>query len=318
MDIGYLLWLQGLRQSAPDVVQAFFSFMGSHAATVLTMLIPCVMYWCIDKQRSMLALMSYGMSSVFNQLLKNTVCCYRPWVRDPRVTPDPVSIKGATGYSFPSGHTQSSSSVLGGFGWAWREKRWPMVLGLVFALMVGFSRNFLGVHTPQDVAMGFAEGLAFVFVCDRLIEWADQAPWRDLRIVLWGCALTALYLVYVTVKPYPMDYVDGKLLVDPQEMLIDCYKTGGLFVGVLSGWFVERYWIDFHTGGLKLAQILSRLIAGALVVLVLYVPVGHAIVGLAGEYAGQFIRHALTFFAAVAVVPMLYLRLDALFGRGEP
>lgn len=82
MDISYLLWLQGLRESAPDAIQAFLSFVGSEAATVLTMLIPCVMYWCIDKRRSTLALITYGVSSVFNQLIKNTVCCYRPWVRD--------------------------------------------------------------------------------------------------------------------------------------------------------------------------------------------------------------------------------------------
>lgn len=156
MDISYLLWLQGLREGAPQFVQAFFSFMGSEAATVLTMLIPCVMYWCIDKRRSTLALMTYGVSSVFNQLIKNTVCCYRPWIRDPRVVPDSVAIKGATGYSFPSSHTQSSTSVLGSFGWAWREKRWPMAVGLLFALIVGFSRNFLGVHAPQDVLVAFA------------------------------------------------------------------------------------------------------------------------------------------------------------------
>lgn len=317
MDISYLLWLQGLREGAPQFVQAFFSFMGSEAATVLTMLIPCVMYWCIDKRRSTLALMTYGVSSVFNQLIKNTVCCYRPWIRDPRVVPDSVAIKGATGYSFPSSHTQSSTSVLGSFGWAWREKRWPMAVGLLFALIVGFSRNFLGVHAPQDVLVAFAEGLAFVFVCDGLLAWVEGGEGRDLRVLVLGCVAVVLFLVYVTVKPYPMDYVDGKLLVDPMAMLVDCYKIAGLMVGVLAGWYVERHWVNFETGGLKLIQVLVRLFAGALIALVLYVPVGHAIVGILGNYAGQLVRHAIVFFVVAAVIPMLFPRLDALFAKSE-
>lgn len=317
MDITYLLWLQGLRESAPQAFQALLSFMGSEVATVITMLIPCVMYWCIDKRRSTLALMTYGISSVCNQLIKNTVCCYRPWVRDPRVVPDAVAKKGATGYSFPSSHTQSSTSVLGSFGWAWREKRWPMVVGLAFALVVGFSRNFLGVHAPQDVIVGFAEGLTFVFVCDKLLSWVDDDPSRDVRVLLWGCVAVVLFLVYVTVKPYPMDYVDGALLVDPAEMLVDCYKIAGLMVGVLAGWYVERHWVNFETGGLMLFQTIVRLCAGALVALVLYVPVGHAIVGFLGDYAGQLVRHAIVFFVVVAVIPLLFPRLDALFAKSE-
>lgn len=317
MDISYLLWLQGLRESAPDAIQAFLSFVGSEAATVLTMLIPCVMYWCIDKRRSTLALITYGVSSVFNQLIKNTVCCYRPWVRDPRVVPDEVAVKGATGYSFPSSHTQSSTSVLGSFGWAWRERRWPMVVGLIFALLVGFSRNFLGVHTPQDVIVAFAEGLAFVFVCDKLLSWVEDGDGRDLRVLAWGCVAVVVFLVYVTVKPYPMDYVDGELLVDPKAMLVDCYKIGGLMLGILAGWYVERHWVDFETGGLKLYQIIVRLCAGALIALVLYVPVGHAIVGALGNYAGQLLRHAIVFFVVVAVIPMLFPKLDAMFAKSE-
>ena len=316
MDIEYLLWLQGLRNSAAPAIQAIFSFLGSDAAAIVMMLFPCVAFWCADKRRAMLAVMSYGLSSVSNQLIKNTVCCYRPWVRDPRVVPDAVAIKGATGYSFPSGHTQAAASALGGLGWAWRERRWPVVLGVIGALLIGFSRNFLGVHTPQDVLVGFVEGTIFVILCDRLLAWADEGEGRDARVVAAGLVAVVAFLAYVTLKPYPLDFEDGKLLVDPHDMTVDCYKAGGGLVGLLLGWYVERHWVKFETGHLGIFQGLARFAVGTVLVLTFYVPIGHALVSLLGDFSGQLLRNALTFFVAVAVVPLPFPFLDRHFAGG--
>ncbi len=34
----------------------------------------------------------------------------------------------------------------------------------VLIALTGFSRNFLGVHTPQDVVVGFVEGAILIFI----------------------------------------------------------------------------------------------------------------------------------------------------------
>lgn len=69
------------------------------------------------------------------------------------------------GFSFPSGHAMSNMA----FGYAlvlvfWHTRaRWPVaVLGLGWALAVGASRNYLGVHYPTDVLAGFAASVAWV------------------------------------------------------------------------------------------------------------------------------------------------------------
>lgn len=69
------------------------------------------------------------------------------------------------GYSFPSGHAMSNMA----FGFAlvlvfWRSRAgWPLVvLGGAWALAVGVSRNYLGVHYPSDVLAGFAASVAWV------------------------------------------------------------------------------------------------------------------------------------------------------------
>ena len=84
MDIQYLLWLQELKQALPSSVEQFFVIVSAIAASSALIVIPCVLYWCLDKRSGALALLAYGFSWLCNQLIKNTVCCYRPWIRDSR------------------------------------------------------------------------------------------------------------------------------------------------------------------------------------------------------------------------------------------
>lgn len=315
MDIDYLLWLQGIRTASAPMVQAFFEFLGSDGATVVLALVPCFAYWCLDKSRGLLALFAYGSSWVFNQLVKNTVCCYRPWVRDPRVTPVPSAQEGATGYSFPSTHSQSTAAVMASLGWSWRDRVWPVVVCAAATLLIGFSRNFLGVHTPQDVAVGVAEGCLFVWVAQRLLRWVDEGEGRDLRLLCVASLAMVAYLAYVTLKPYPMDYVEGQLLVDPREMMVDCYKAAGGTWGIFGGWFVERRWVRFDEHVSSKVEGALRMVVGMVLVLVVHVPVGHAVAGLLGALPGQLLRYFLSFFTATAIVPLTFERLRGVVRR---
>ena len=69
------------------------------------------------------------------------------------------------GFSFPSGHAMANAA----FGFAltlafWRSRAgWPVaVFGLLWALAIGVSRNYLGVHYPSDVLAGFTASVAWV------------------------------------------------------------------------------------------------------------------------------------------------------------
>ncbi|MDO4403641.1 MAG: phosphatase PAP2 family protein [Atopobiaceae bacterium] len=316
MDFEYLLWLQDLRPSLPQVLQRLFEVLGSESIMVAMALLPCLIYWCIDKKSGMLGFVSYGMSSIFNTLVKSTVCCYRPWVRDARVKPVPSAIKAASGYSFPSGHSQSAASVTGGLSYHHRDKGWPMALAVVFTLLIAFSRNLLGVHTPQDVIVGMLEGFAFVIICARLIDWVEQEEGRDKKMVLVGVACAVALLAYTMLKPYPEDYVNGVLLVDPLGMKVDACKTIGIFLACLFGYYGERHYVDFKTEGITFIQGLARFFVGIAIVLLLYVPIGHALVNLLGDYPGQLIRTFLTFFMAACGIPALFGPLDKLFVKG--
>lgn len=60
----------------------------------------------------------------------------------------------ATGYSFPSGHTQNIVGTTASI-FASRKETWVRIVCIVLMVLVPFSRMYLGVHTPLDVGVAF-------------------------------------------------------------------------------------------------------------------------------------------------------------------
>ncbi|HEY2435784.1 MAG TPA: phosphatase PAP2 family protein, partial [Solirubrobacteraceae bacterium] len=88
--------------------------------------------------------------------------------------------------SFPSGHaTQSLATflALALVGAAWLSKpRWPgLVLALVLAVGVGWSRVYVGVHWTTDVLAGWLIAAAWITIVLRLARIATliEQPPRD-------------------------------------------------------------------------------------------------------------------------------------------
>ncbi|MFW6208350.1 MAG: phosphatase PAP2 family protein [Spirochaetota bacterium] len=91
-------------------------------------------------------------SAVVNPLLKNSFRIERP-----------IGVEGiesqrlhtATGYAFPSGHTQGATAFWTGM-MTYVRRRWMYLLGTALIFLVALSRMYLGVHWPSDVIGGVA------------------------------------------------------------------------------------------------------------------------------------------------------------------
>lgn len=314
MDIAYLLWLQGIRESLPPFVESFFVAVSDFASSNALIIIPCLLFWCFDKRAGRLMLFSFTFATMLNQLIKNTVCCTRPWIRSSQLRPAAGALPDATGYSFPSGHTQSATSLFGTLGWYYR-KRWPVLFGLccAFVLLVGFSRNFLSVHAPQDVLVAIVEGVLVLLAVERLLAWVDEASGRD-ALLLVGCLVVAVaYMLYIGLKPYPMDRTaSGALLYDPLESIVDSFESLGVFVGAVLGWFLERRYVGFEVDPKAMGwkRMLVRVAVGMAVVGILFLASRALVLAGASPTACEFAKSFCAAFGATFAAPAVFAQVE--------
>jgi membrane-associated phospholipid phosphatase len=83
------------------------------------------------------------------------------------------------------------------------KKRWVAVLCIVLILLTGFSRNFLGVHTPQDVIVGITEAIVVIVLAGLLMKWVDGNEKRADILSAAGILFVIGALFYITRKPSP-------------------------------------------------------------------------------------------------------------------
>ncbi len=246
IDIQYLLFLQNLREATGGILDEFFNAISKFAVDLLIFL-PFIIFWCVDKKWGYRFIITHHLGEVINGIIKLTVCAYRPWIRSELIDPAGDSKVAATGYSFPSGHTMCATTIYGTVAvWMYKKRRWIAVLCVVLIALTAFSRNFLGVHTPQDVLVGLGESILIIFIVGffaKKFEGKEKA--LDILTIVGVFAVIGV-LFYIMLKPYPMDYVNGELLVDPQKMMNDSFKACGGMMGLLIGSFIERHLIRYE------------------------------------------------------------------------
>lgn len=254
MDINYLLLLQSFREATGGILNPFFEAVTKLGETSIVMLFIGIIYWGFDKRKGIFLMFSLYTNRIVNGFLKITACVYRPWIRDARIAPVPEAQADATGYSFPSGHTANAVSVWGGCALADKQSRkipkWLRIVLVIFVLLIGFSRNYLGVHTPQDVIVAMLVGAAVLFFMAKLMQVLDRRPDLDIWVALGGTLLCVLLIVYAMLKSYPADYAaDGSVIVEGSKMAVDSFKNAGMGIGFFLGWLIERRFVKFSTDG---------------------------------------------------------------------
>lgn len=269
-QIDFLLFLQNLRVGHFEMFDKLFLSITIFGEFWLPTLICAVVYWCIDFRAGVYLFGLEGFNIFLAHFFKMIACVYRPWVLSSNIHPCELAVPFAKGYSFPSGHSAMSSSVLGGVAYLLRKNKALCISLIGLILLVGFSRLWLGVHTPQDVVCGLSIGLVLVFVVNSLIDWAEKDKNRYLYITAAVDILVILALVYVKFfNTYRIDYADGELLVNPQKLFYVTSVAYGYALGLVNGCFLCRRYFPFNPKDESVKTRVIKGIAGCIMLILL-------------------------------------------------
>ena len=163
-----------------------------------------VVFWCVSKWEGYYLMTIAFCGTVLNQFLKLICRVPRPWVQDPNFTIVESARAEATGYSFPSGHTQNAIGLFGGMA-RWGGRRWVRLGLTALALVIAFSRMYLGVHTPADVGVSLVLAAALVLGLYPLMRRAQEKP-RYMGYVLAAMlVVSGAFVVFVEAYGFSAD-----------------------------------------------------------------------------------------------------------------
>ncbi len=292
MELLYIL--EELRTPLGD---AFFSLITHLGEETLFIMAGLLLFWCVDKMEGCYLLAVGLTGTVINQFLKLWFRVPRPWVKDPDFTIVESARAEATGYSFPSGHTQSSVGIFGAVA-RWNRQSWLRVLCIALCVLVPLSRLYLGVHTPADVGVSVLVALVLIFGLYPVIRKAAKDP-NVMRRLLWCMtALSCAYLAFVSLYPFPAD-VDVYNLTHGTK---NAYTLLGCMLGLLLTYEVDVRFTDFDTKAPLPGQA-CKLILGFL--LLLAIKAG-AKAPLQALFTNDYLADGLRYFLMVAFAGCLW------------
>ena len=292
----FLYQLESLRMPGLNELMLAVTTLGEETAFLALAL---VFFWCVDKTRGYL-LMGVGFAgTMLNQFMKLWFRIPRPWVLDPDFTILEAAREAASGYSFPSGHTTLAVGTFGSIAVS-SKKRGVRLLNVLLALLVGFSRMYVGVHTPADVLAGAVTSVVLILLL-RPITMGDSE--KGMKLLLAALIAMAIGLLcFVELYPFPAD-VDAHNL---QSGVKNAYTMIGSLTGVAVVYVVDLKYLDFTTHAKWWAQILKAVLGLAIVIAVkegLRTPLEAV---FHGHMAARAVRYFLIVIVAGIIWPMTF------------
>ena len=290
----FLYLLESIRNPFLDQVFSLITHLGSE---IVFMVLAVVMFWCVNKSQGLYLLGVGCLGTTVNQFLKLACRVPRPWVRDPGFTIVESARADATGYSFPSGHTQNAVGTFGCLAMG-AKKNWLRIVLIVLAVLTSFSRMYLGVHTLSDVLVSAGIALLMVAAMHPLFKGLEEHPERGLWILLGLFLVNVLYVLYANLWQFPADVDPGNL----EHGVKNAAKLMGALLGMAIGYGIDLKWIRFKTEATPVGQILKCVLG---LVIVLAIKEGLKPVLGSGSLSSA-VRYGLITLFAAGIWPMTF------------
>ena len=271
MELEILRSIQSIANPFLDILFQLITMCGEQ---IVLISIIAVIYWALDKKFG-----EYIAYSVLTSVLLNNT------IKDIFKMKRPIGEKGirtlreqtATGYSFPSGHTQSASSFYGAIA-IYLKKRIMYIIATIMIILVGFSRLYLGVHYPKDVIVGGILGVLTSLICYKLYNKFEN------KMLLY--VITFVIFIPALTFSHSADFIKGM----------------GTYLGFIIGIYIEKKYVNFSVEGSTGNKII-RVLLGILILLTLQVGLK---VLLPSATIFSFIRYLLISLTGIGIYPMVF------------
>ena len=213
-ELQFLRWLEGLRTDFLNMVFEGITLLGEET---LIIFIVVALWLAVDKKLAQQVFFVTVASLSVNGIIKNFAQVPRPFTKGISC----VRVDTATGYSFPSGHTQGFATWSSFFAIK-VKKIWLSVLVGVLITLVAVSRLYLGAHYPSDVIVAVVLGVSLSAFGNYLFVKVKDTKKLYLGTFLIMTPFIA-YFLYVA---------------DP--LFADLFKTFGMIGGMVVVSFLDE------------------------------------------------------------------------------
>ena len=291
----FLYLLEKIRMPGLNELMLMVTTLGEETAFLV---IGLIVFWCVDKRKGYYVMSVGFLGTMVNQIMKITFRIPRPWVRDPKFTILEEARAAAGGYSFPSGHTQSAVGTLGSVA-VFAGKKWLRTACIVLAVLVAFSRMYVGVHTPADVLVASVCAVVLVLALKKPVL---QGGHKEMKIVFAGMiAVSLAFLAYVHFWNFPADIDTGNLT----SAFRNAYTMLGCTTGMAIVYLVDTKWLNFSVEAKPWEQF-GKIVFGLLAVLAVKEGLRAPLELLLPVYPARAVRYFLVVITAGILWPMTF------------
>ena len=295
--------LEKIRTPFLDTVMGLVTNLGGEAVFIAAAII---VFWCLSKSCGYYMMTVGFAGTIINQFLKLWFRIPRPWVKDPNFTIVESARAEATGYSFPSGHTQNAFAVFGAPARYFKNTALRIVFVLLIAL-TAFSRMYVGVHTPLDVGVSLIVGTVLVFVIYPFFRDMEKKPKRVYIIFSIFIVMAAAFVAFVELYKFPAD-------IDPDNYasgLKNAYMILFCAIGLMLTSYVDTKYVHFPTQAVWWAQVI-KVVVGLGILLALKAVLKAPLLALFG---GHSVAHGVRYFIVILFAGILWPMTFKYFAR---
>lgn len=281
--------IKGFREISTPFIDTLLQIITILGEQYVLIAVLAFFYFIVDKKKGQSVAYAIFTSLGLNGAIKGIVKYERPFIYD--TSYEPVRKETATGYSFPSGHTQGASVSYVSVALL-EKKKWLTISVFILIFLIGLSRIGLGVHFPKDVVFGWIFGIGCAFLCTYLHEKYAKTLKNQM----------ILYLITFAIY-FPFIFIFYRSSFEDIKIYRDFYTSYAMFGGYILGVYLEGKFVDFdNKASLKIRLI--RLLGA--IIFVVITQFGLDKVFPEGYILLDVLRYFLVSFVTLGLYPLVF------------